>query len=614
MKFMKNKLIKIMISLGIFLVAIISDFENEIVSIILYIISYLIVGFDVIKEAFENIFEGKLFDENFLMTIATFGAFLISEYPEAVCVMLLYQVGELFQEYASEKSRKSITSLMNIRPDYANLYKNKNIIKVNPEKVSINDLIIVSPGEKIPLDGIVVEGTTLLNTSALTGESIPRKVNKNDKVLSGSINIDGVIKIKVTSLYKNSTVNKILELVENVSEKKAKSENFITKFAKIYTPIVVLIAVFLVVFMPFVTSISFKVWLYRALSFLVVSCPCALVISIPLSFFASIGGASRNGILIKGSNAIEKMNKVNTIVFDKTGTLTDGKLSIQKIKGIDISKKDLLKVVTHSEYYSNHPIALAIKNEYKEDIDNKSVKNVKEITGMGIKCQIDNLNVLVGNEKLMKKYGIEITKCKQDGTIIYVALDKKYSGYIVINDKIKSNAKNTIINLKKLGIKRIVMLTGDLNDTGRQVSKYLNINEVYTELLPNDKVNVLSNIINEENGEVAFVGDGINDAPVLCLAGVGISMGGIGSDSAIEASDIVIMNDNISKIVDLLKLSNKTMKIVYENIIFAILIKIIVLLLSLFGMSHMWEAVFADVGVTVLTTINALRLLFVKLR
>lgn len=611
---MKSKLIKIIISLSIFLIAIIGNFDNIIINKVLYIISYLIVGYDVIKEAFENIFEGKLFDENFLMTIATIGAFLISEYPEAVCVMLLYQVGELFQEYASEKSKKSITSLMNIRPDYANLYKNKKIIKVNPEKVSINDLIIVSPGEKIPLDGIVVEGTTLLNTSALTGETLPRKVTKNDKVLSGSINIDGVIKIKVTSLYKNSTVNKILELVENVSEKKAKSENFITKFAKIYTPIVVLIAVFLVVFMPFVTSISFKVWLYRALSFLVVSCPCALVISIPLSFFASIGGASRNGILIKGSNAIEKMNKVNTIVFDKTGTLTEGVLSIQKIKGIGISKNELLKIVAMSEYYSNHPIALAIKNEYKEDIDSRNIKNVKEITGMGIKCQIDNLNVLVGNEKLMKKYGIEITKCKEDGTIIYVALDKKYSGYIVINDKIKGNAKNTIINLKRLGIKRMVMLTGDLNDTGRRVSKYLNINEAYTELLPNDKVNILSNIRNANNGKVAFVGDGINDAPVLCLADVGISMGGIGSDSAIEASDIVIMNDNISKIVDLLKLSNKTMKIVYENIIFAILIKIIVLLLSLFGISHMWEAVFADVGVTILTTINALRLLFVKFK
>ncbi len=611
---MKSKLIKIIISLGIFLIAIIGNFDNNILSIILYIISYLIVGYDVIKEAFENIFEGKLFDENFLMTIATIGAFIISEYPEAVCVMLLYQVGELFQEYASEKSRKSITSLMNIRPDYANLYKNKKIIKVNPEKVLINDLIIVSPGEKIPLDGIVVEGTTLLNTSALTGEVIPRKVTKNDKVLSGSINIDGVIKIKVTGLYKNSTVNKILELVENVSENKAKSENFITKFAKIYTPIVVLIAVFLVAFMPFVTSVGFKVWLYRSLSFLVVSCPCALVISIPLSFFSSIGGASRNGILIKGSNAIEKMNKISTIVFDKTGTLTEGKLSIQKIKGIDISKNELLKIVAMSEYYSNHPIALAIKNAYKEDIDSKNIKNVKEITGMGIKCKIDNLNVLVGNEKLMNKYDIKITKSKEDGTIIYVAVDKKYSGYIVINDKIKSDAKNTIISLKKLGIKRIVMLTGDLNDNGKNVSKYLNINEVYTELLPNDKVNIVSNIRNANNGKVAFVGDGINDAPVLCLADVGISMGGIGSDSAIEASDIVIMNDNISKIVDLLKLSNKTMKIVYENIIFAILIKIIVLLLSLFGISYMWQAVFADVGVTIITTINALRLLFVKFK
>lgn len=606
---MKNKIIKIIISGLLFIIAIVCDFNNDIINKLLYIIAYIIIGYDVIKEALENIFKGELFDENFLMTIATIGAFIIDEYPEAVSVMLFYQIGELLQEYATEKTKKSITSLMDIHPDYANLLKNNEIIKVNPEEVAIDDLIVVKPGEKVPLDGIVIEGNTTLNMVALTGEALPKSIKKNDRVLSGSININGVIKVKVTEIYQESTVKKILDLVENTRDKKSTSENFITKFAAIYTPIVVLIAVFLAILMPILTHGDFKIWLYRSLSFLVVSCPCALVISVPLSFFATLGWASKNGILIKGSNYLEKINKIDTLIFDKTGTLTEGKLSVQKIKPVDISKNELLKIVATAEYYSKHPIGLAIKNEYDKKIDEKIIKNYKELSGMGIICEIDNHKILVGNNKLMSKFNVNIIESEESGTIIYGAVDGKFCGYLVVNDKIKNNVKKTIECLKQNN-KKIVMLTGDIDRVGKNIGKKLNVDDVYTELLPQDKVDFIKSIKQYE--KVIFIGDGINDAPALCLADVGISMGGVGSDSAIEASDIVIMNDDISKIIDLYKLSHQTMKIVYENIIFAIGIKILVLLLTAFGLSSMWQAVFADVGVTFITVLNSLRLFLSK--
>lgn len=612
---MKKKGIKIIIAFILFLIALIVNFDNEWINNIIYIISYIIVGFEIVKKAIRNITRGKVFDENFLMAIATIGAFGIGEFPEAVAVMLFYQVGELFQSYAVDKSRKSISSLMDIRPDYANVEKNGELQKVDPDDVKIGEIIIVKPGEKIPLDGNVVEGKSSLDTKALTGESLPRDVTEREEVLSGCINLNGVIKIEVTKEYGESTVSKILDLVENASSKKSKSENFITKFAQYYTPIVVIIAVFLAILPPLIIKDAvFSDWLYRALSFLVVSCPCALVISIPLSFFGGIGGASKMGVLIKGSNYLEAIANTEIVVFDKTGTLTEGVFEVQKIKAIDISEEELLKIAAYSENYSNHPIALSVKKAYGKEIDEKQIVKTQELSGFGIVARIGEQDVLVGNEKLMNEKQIKFTKCNDIGTILYVAIEKKYVGYILIADKIKDDAIKAIKGLKKNNIKQTVMLTGDRKNVGENVAKKLGLDKVYTELLPDGKVERVEKLLKErsEKGKLAFVGDGINDAPVLAISDIGIAMGGLGSDAAIEAADVVLMTDEPSKIVNTIHLSKKTMRIVKENIIFAIFIKVIVLVLSAFGVSTMWEAVFADVGVSVIAIINALRVLKVK--
>lgn len=606
-----RKIIEILISFLIFLLAVIIKLEY--ISIVLYIISYLIVGADVIKEFLNNILKGKVFGENFLMCIATLGAFLIGEKAEAVMVMLLYQIGELLQDYAIDKSKRRITELMDIKIEYANLFKNGKIKKVAPESILIGDIIVVKKGERIPLDGIVIEGTSYLDTSSLTGEAMPLLVEKNTFVLSGSINNGNVIKIKVTSLYKNSTVNKILDLVENVSERKSHSENIINKLAVYYTKTVVIIAILLLILLPIITDISIKTSLIKSLTFLVISCPCALVISIPLCFFSAIGCGSKMGILIKGSNYIEKLNKTDTIIFDKTGTLTKGQFKIEKIVANEKTKEKMLELASYTEYYSNHPIAKVIKDAYKKDIDLKKISNFEEIIGMGIKCTVDKDNILLGNEKLLNKYHIKYPKNNELGTVLYMAINGKYEGYILINDELKENSKDVIKTLKKLGIKKIVMLTGDIKSIGENIAKNLKIDEVYTELLPQDKVSILDKIKKDnELKNIIYVGDGLNDAPVLVFSDVGISMGQRGSDSAIEASDVVIMEDNLDKIVTLLKLSKKTMKILYENIIFALVVKFLILFFSLFCTTSMWMAVFADVGVTLILILNSLRLLYTK--
>ena len=613
---MKKRGIKIIISAILFVLALVIPFSNEWINNGLFIISYLVVGFEILKKAVRNIFRGKVFDENFLMAVATIGAFAIGEFPEAVAVMLFYQVGELFQSYAVDKSRKSIASLMDIRPDYANIEKDGKIEKVDPDEVKIGDIIIVKTGEKIPLDGVVVEGISSLDTMALTGESVPRVVKTEDEVLSGCINKDGLLKIRVTKEFGESTVSKILDLVENASSKKSKSENFITKFAKYYTPTVVIIAVLLAFIPPIILKdfSTFSVWLYRALSFLVVSCPCALVISIPLSFFGGIGGASKMGILIKGSNYLEALANTETVVFDKTGTLTEGIFEVQDIYAKGIEKDELLRIVAHAENYSNHPIAKSVKKAYNKEIDENIIKNPQELSGKGIWANIDEKDILVGNEKLMVEEEIDFKKCDEVGTILYVAIDKKYVGYVLIADKIKQDSPKTIRELKAMNIKETVMLTGDKKEVGEYVAKKLNMDKVYTELLPDGKVEKVEELLKQksEKGKLVFVGDGINDAPVLTIADIGVAMGGLGSDAAIEAADIVIMTDETSKISKAINLSKKTMRIVRENIIFAIFVKIAVLLLTAFGASTMWEAVFADVGVSVIAIINALRMLNIK--
>ena len=612
---MKKKGIKIIIALILFLIALIIDFGNVWINNVIYIIVYIIVGFEIVRKALRNITRGKVFDENFLMTVATIGAFGIGEFPEAASVMLFYQVGELFQSYAVDKSRKSIANLMDIRPDYADIEKDGKLEKVDPDEVKIGDIIVVKPGEKIPLDGTVVEGKTNLDTKALTGEPMPREANIGDDVISGCINLNGLIKVKVTKEFGESTVSKILDLVENASSKKSKSENFITKFAAYYTPIVVIIAVILAIVPPLIIpGAEFSYWIYRALSFLVVSCPCALVISIPLSFFGGIGGASKMGILIKGSNYLEALANTEIVVFDKTGTLTEGDAKVQKIEAEGISKEELLEITALAENFSNHPIAISIKSEYNKPIDEKRIVKTQELTGRGINATIDEKEVLVGNEKLMKEEKIDYKECTDAGTALYVAIDKKYVGYILIADSIKKDSKKAIQNLKKNGIKQTVMLTGDRKQVGEVVAKELGIDKVYTELLPDGKVEKVEELLKEKSpkGKLAFVGDGINDAPVLAISDIGIAMGALGSDAAIEAADVVLMTDEPSKIVDAIHLSKKTMRIVKENITFAILVKVIVLILSAFGLSTMWEAVFADVGVSIIAIINALRVLRVK--
>ena len=613
---MKKRGIKIIISAILFVLALVIPFSNEWINNGLFIISYLVVGCEILKKAVRNIFRGKVFDENFLMAVATIGAFAIGEFPEAVAVMLFYQVGELFQSYAVDKSRKSIASLMDIRPDYANIEKDGKFEKVDPDEVKIGDIIIVKTGEKIPLDGVVVEGTSSLDTMALTGESVPRVVKTEDEVLSGCINKDGLLKIMVTKEFGESTVSKILDLVENASSKKSKSENFITKFAKYYTPTVVIIAVLLAFIPPIILKdfSTFSVWLYRALSFLVVSCPCALVISIPLSFFGGIGGASKMGILIKGSNYLEALANTETVVFDKTGTLTEGIFEVQDICAEGIEKDELLRIVAHAENYSNHPIAKSVKKAYNKEIDENIIKNPQELSGKGIWAKIDEKDILVGNEKLMLEEKIDFEKCDEVGTILYVAINKKYVGYVLIADKIKQDSSKTIRELKAMNIKETVMLTGDKKEVGEYVAKKLNMDKVYTELLPDGKVEKVEELLKQksEKGKLVFVGDGINDAPVLTISDIGVAMGGLGSDAAIEAADIVIMTDETSKISKAINLSKKTMRIVRENIIFAIFVKIAVLVLTAFGASTMWEAVFADVGVSVIAIINALRMLNIK--
>ena len=612
---MKKDVIKILIALALFLIAMVIKFENEWINNGIFIVSYIIVGFEILRKAVRNIFRGKVFDENFLMSIATLGAFAIGEFPEAVAVMLFYQVGELFQDYAVDKSRKSIASLMDIRPDYANIIRDGKEEKVDPSEVNIGDTIIIKPGEKVPLDGVAIDGKTTLDTKALTGESVPRGVEVGDQVLSGCINLNGVIKVKVTKEYGESTVSKILDLVENASSKKAKSENFITKFAAYYTPIVVIIAIILAIVPPLIIEgANFQDWLYRALSFLVVSCPCALVISIPLSFFGGIGGASKMGVLVKGSNYLEALSNAEIMVFDKTGTLTEGVFEVQNVESIGISKEELLKIAAYAEYYSNHLISKSIKKAYNKEIDEKEIIDSKEISGKGIEAKIGSQDVLAGNEKLMNEKGIEYTKCTHVGSVVYVAIDGKYVGHIVIADKIKEDAKRTIEELRKNNIKETVMLTGDRKNIGEAVAKELGIDKVYAELLPDGKVEKVEELLKTKSpkGKLVFVGDGINDAPVLAMADIGIAMGGLGADSAIEAADIVIMTDQPSKIISAIKLSKKTMRIVRENIIFAIAVKVLVLILTAVGLSSMWQAVFADVGVSVIAILNALRALRVK--
>ncbi len=613
-KKMKKKLIRIIISFILLVLAFILKLDNTIINNILFIISYLIVGYDIVLKALRNITRGKVFDENFLMTIATIGAFFIGEFPEAVAVMLFYQVGELFQSYAVDKSRKSVAALMDIRPDYANVYRNEEIEKVNPNDVNIGEIILIKPGEKIPIDGVVVEGSSLLNTLALTGESMPRSVTEGDEVLSGCINNEGILKVKVTKEFGESTVSKILDLVENASSRKSKSESFISKFAKYYTPIVVIIAILLALIPPLLTDTTFKTWIYRALSFLVVSCPCALVISIPLSFFGGIGASSKIGVLVKGSNYLEALANTEIIVCDKTGTLTEGIFKVQKVDAVGYSDKDLLRYTSYAENYSNHPIALSIKEAYGKDINEKLVTKTKELKGMGVIAKVESKEVLVGNEKLMEEYNIDYIKSNDIGTIIYIAIDKKYAGTILISDKIKEDAYKAVKEFRENNVKKIVMLTGDREEISKNVSKELKLDKYYAELLPQDKVKKVESLMQEksEYGKLVFIGDGINDAPVLALSDIGVAMGGLGSDAAIEAADIVIMTDEPSKLANAIKISKKTMQIVKENIVFAITVKILVLLLSAIGVATMWAAVFADVGVSVIAIINALRILRVK--
>lgn len=593
----------------LYLIDVIGDFKGAL-ALILFVASYLLIGGKVVLTAIKNIARGQLFDENFLMTVATIGAFSISEYPEAVAVMLFYEIGETIQGYAVNKSRSSISSLMDIRADYANIIIDGKEKKVSPETVKVEDIILVKPGEKIPLDGIVVEGESFVDTSALTGESVPRKIAVNDEILSGGINTNGVLKVKVTKKFGESTVSRILEMVENAANKKANTEKFITKFAKVYTPIVVALAILIAVVPSiFIKDALFSTWLYRALVFLVVSCPCALVVSVPLCFFAGIGGASKKGVLVKGSNYLELLKDLETVVFDKTGTLTEGVFSVTEINTNGIDKEKLIEVAAMAESFSNHPIAISIIKEYGKEIDKEVIKEYKEISGRGIKAVINNEEVLVGNSKLMNEFNILYNEVDSIGTVVYCAINGEFKGSIVISDKIKENAVEALINLKKAGVKKTVMLTGDNKKTAYKVGEKINIDEVHSELLPLDKVKEVEEIMkrSNKNGKLAFVGDGVNDAPVLARADIGIAMGGIGSDAAIEAADIVLMKDDINALVDAINVSKKTNKILWQNIVFALGIKILVMVLGTFGIANMWTAVFADVGVTIIAIINSTR-------
>ena len=593
----------------LYLFAVIGDFQGTL-GLILFGASYLLIGGEVVLTAIKNIAKGQVFDENFLMTVATIGAFTINQYPEAVAVMLFYEIGETIQGYAVNKTRSSISSLMDIRAEYANLIMNGKEEKVSPETVKVEDVILVKPGEKVPLDGVVIEGESFIDTSALTGESVPRKIVPNDEILSGGINTSGLLKVKVTKKFGESTVSRILEMVENAASKKADTEKFITKFAKVYTPIVVVLAILIAVIPSiFIKDALFSTWLYRALVFLVVSCPCALVVSVPLGFFAGIGGASKKGVLVKGSNYLELLKDLETVVFDKTGTLTEGVFSVTEINTNVIDKEKLIEIAAMAESFSNHPIAISIIKEYGKEIDKEVIKEYKEISGHGIKAVINNEEVLVGNSKLMNEFNILYNEVDSIGTVVYCAINGEFKGSIVISDKIKENAVEALINLKKAGVKKTVMLTGDNKKTAYKVGEKINIDEVHSELLPLDKVKEVEELLkrSNKNGKLAFVGDGVNDAPVLARADIGIAMGGIGSDAAIEAADIVLMKDDINALVDAINVSKKTNKILWQNIVFALGIKILVMVLGTFGIANMWTAVFADVGVTIIAIINSTR-------
>ncbi len=619
-KKLKKRLRKILIGAALFAFAIVCNHfipfvADTVVGLILFLAAYFVIGGDVIKKACTNIAQGQIFDENFLMLLATVGAFFVGEYHEAAAVMLFYQVGEWFQAYAVNNSRKSIKELMNIRPDYANVIRNGEEVVVSPDEVSMDEIIVVKPGERIPLDGVVIKGSTTLDTMALTGESMPREAAVGDSLISGCINLTGVLEVKVTKVFAESTVSKILDLVENATSKKAQTENFISRFAKYYTPGVVIAAVLVATLPPVIMKEAFSVWLYRALSFLVISCPCALVISIPLSFFGGLGGASKAGILIKGSTYLEQLAGAETVVMDKTGTLTKGNFAVKKVvMSSDMTEKELVGIASLAECHSKHPISVSIKNYYGNDIEVSRLGDVEEIAGFGVKAVIDGNIYYVGNDKLMQQMGMEVPEVTPVGTIVYVAKEDKYLGYLLIADEIKEDARDCIRGLKKNGVKKIVMLTGDRKEAAAHVAETLGIEEYHAELLPGDKVEAVETFFaaKSEKGKLIFVGDGINDAPVLARADIGIAMGGLGSDAAIEAADIVIMTDEPAKIVKAMAISRKTLGIVRQNIALALGIKFLVLVLAAVGLASMWAAVFADVGVAFIAILNAMRAMKVK--
>lgn len=609
----KKILLRIIVAAILFVAALFVPSEYTAVRLAAFLVPYFVIGWDILWKAIRNIFHGQIFDENFLMAIATVGAFFLGEYPEGVAVMLFYQTGELFQSCAVGKSRESISALMEIRPDYANVERDGKIETVDPDEVEIGEIIVVKPGERISLDGVIAEGTSMLDTSALTGESMPRDVADGDEVISGSVNISGVLRICTTKTFGESTVSKILDLVENTSGKKAKAENFITRFARYYTPCVVIGAVLLAV-VPSVIFGNPSEWIGRALTFLVISCPCALVISVPLSFFGGIGGAARCGILVKGGNYLEALSKTGTVVFDKTGTLTKGVFRVTSICPEGMTENELIEIAALAESYSNHPISKSLREAYGKEIDNSRISSTEEITGKGVSAVVDGKSVLAGNGKLMDSAGVEWNTPDATGTVVYVAVDGKYAGCIVISDEVKENSAKAISALKALGVRKTVMLTGDSKEIGESVAKTLGLDEAYTQLLPADKVERVEQLLSDsgKDSRLVFVGDGINDAPVLSRADIGIAMGGIGSDAAIEASDIVLMDDNPAKIAKAIEISRRTVSIVNQNIIFALSVKGIVLVLGALGFANMWLAVFADVGVSVIAILNAMRALKAK--
>ncbi|WP_195450722.1 heavy metal translocating P-type ATPase [Anaeromassilibacillus sp. 1001302B_160321_C8] len=606
----KKTLVRIILS-AVLLVAAALIPVGGIVKLVLFLIPYAVIGWDVLWKAIRNIAHGQVFDENFLMAIATVGAFALGEYPEGVAVMLFYQVGELFQSYAVGRSRQSIAALMDIRPDYANIEQDGKLVQVDPEDVAVGDTIVIKAGEKIPLDGVVLEGSSAVDTAALTGESLPRDVDPGDDVVSGCINQSGLLKVRVTKVFGESTVAKILDLVENSSSKKARAENFITRFARYYTPVVVIGAVLLAVLPPLLFGGDWSDWLQRALIFLVISCPCALVISVPLSFFGGIGGASKQGILVKGSNYLEALAKTETVVFDKTGTLTKGTFQVTAVHPDRISEGELLELAALAESYSEHPISRSLREAYQKPVDASRVTDVEEISGHGVRAKVDGHDVYAGNGKWMDRIGASWRNCHRTGTVVHVAVDGEYAGHIVISDAVKPDAAAAIEALKREGVKKTVMLTGDVKAVGEAVAREIGIDEVHAELLPGDKVDQVERLLKNTSGKgkLAFVGDGINDAPVLSRADIGIAMGGLGSDAAIEAADIVLMDDKPSKLAVAVRISRKTLRIVRQNIVFALGIKLLFLALGAFGMANMWEAVFADVGVSVLAILNASRAL-----